>query len=201
MIELKMARWHAPSMTRTSRSAWTMISALALLSGCDPEGDEQAGFGCPERVRDSLGFEYGYDCDNDLDLIAGTASPELPACGESTVEFTLHPSEGLLRICYFQHDPGTTGSIVSADRCRPVACDSRADCPGSFTCVDSICRIGSSELSFDDILAICLAPVPWPAQCGFDAAQASGQDRIEAFLSACPDDDEPCELPPQCTLP
>lgn len=181
-----------------------LIAILSCaLSACPSDDDASDGeIGeemCPERLRDTLGFEYGYDC-GELELTVVAESPTPPECtgSEEVAVFRLHPTEGMARICYFQTEPGGTSGFTSADACRPVACASRAECPGGAPCVRGICRVDPLELTLDSALALCLADIPWPEQCSFDAAHPDFADRFDPLMESCPDDGETCTLPPEC---
>jgi hypothetical protein len=162
--------------------------------GSSSELGEEA---CPERVRDTLGFEYGYDCDAfELSIVA--ESPEPPMCsGPDVAVFRLHPALGMPRICYFQTEPGSTGGTTSADACRPLACASREECPGGFPCVRGICRVEPLTLTEDSAYALCFADIPWPEQCSLDAFHPDFLERIAPLMEACSDDSS-CAFPSEC---
>ena len=185
-------------MIRASHCVW--ITACSLTLGGCPSDDGGGGEGCPEHVRDSLGYEYGFDCEN-AELVGVERSPEPPACDDATVTFRIHPSDDMLRVCYFVQEQGGTGSWTSASNCRPVACDSSADCPSNYPCTDSMCWRRRTT-AFDEVLAACLAPIEWPAQCSQDAFDPAFEARLAALTTACPEDDEePCALPAECRNP
>lgn len=182
---------------------WVLIPILSVaVPACKTDdGGDNGTIGsdaCPDRIRDTLGFEYGYDCDSaELEVIA--ESPPAPMCSSPDVAvFRLRPTRGMLRICYFQAEPGATSGTTSADQCRPIACTDRDECPGGFPCVGGVCRVEPLELGEDSAFALCLADIPWPEMCSFDALHPDFAERIEPLLNACPDDGPSCMLPPEC---
>jgi hypothetical protein len=188
----------------TNDRPWVLIivALSVVLQACpsdDGESDGEIGApACPERLRDTLGFEYGYDCDG-FELSTVVESPTPPMCSSPDVAvFRLRPGPNMPRICYFQAEPGATSGTTSADACRPLACTSRGDCPGGYPCVRGICRIDPLPLSEETVFALCFADIPWPQMCSFDAFHPDFADRLEPIIEACPDDGDSCTLPAEC---
>jgi hypothetical protein len=186
-------------MNHAANAAWIAVTLL-VLSACptvnhDPAKGEET---CPHRLRDTLGFEYGFDCET-YDVVPIKESPAEPACEGGRTKFGLYPTDSMLRVCYFIEVDGEDGSTVSAEQCRPIACDSRGDCAGIFPCIDSICQSDSSSTDYEDVLAMCLSPIAWPAQCQGELLAPAFLTRLNALDEACPDYHQPCDRPAECT--
>lgn len=201
-------------MDRTSRSgigrsagvcdtAVVGLLACALLSACfESDGsDDASGRGprCPDRITDTAGGDFVFDCDAPG---AAFAERRTPSCsGEETLFFRLHPSERLLRVCRFEGDPERFGN-VSADDCRPVACTTSADCPNPYACRAGICQIPSQPVLGEDALVLCLSDTAWPDDPCLPIGTDPKLPAKLAALDACLEDDEaPCQVPSICKQP
>lgn len=178
-------------------ASWTIACRGDDDSG---ENDASSAARCPERISDSLGNEFGYDCDEPFEVALLPSSPQPPDCEDGESFFRVHPSERLLRICYFEGDPESSGS-TSADRCRPLACGAQADCPGAADCRNGLCQFSSAEITGEDALVLCLADVQWPTACYELGAHPDLNARIAALEACLEDDEAPCEVPAICRQP
>jgi hypothetical protein len=82
---------------------------------------------------------------------------------------------------------------------RPIRCSNSSQCPMSV-CTNRICRNPSVPMSGMDVMALCLADLPWPADCTSASTGVYGTRMVEA-VAACPSGNACTTVPTDCLQP
>jgi hypothetical protein len=180
------------------------IAALVLLLAACPSSDDppEVADQVPATLRDTTGAQFDV-VNGDVDELQPRPGTELPpACsGEQPSEFEFWLGEtGLGMICVLDSSSG--GPI--AEHCRPIACDSVAECIPGFSCVGGICRCtrgvclttpGNGRVEDIELVALCLADHARSAMCPIGIEYASLYDPISI---ACDEETDLCSIPTEC---
>ena len=193
---------------KTSTSALSLL-CLTLLGACGNPLD------IPDKIRDSTGLEFGWDCSESTlcDLSSAPAissSCDLPVWGRSWGRFySLCSACGL-----------PSGGWASVDfQCRPVACDSDGDCPqiaarasdsdaireDIYECVEGLCQNADTARHPRDALRSSDASLLCYANVGREETRFFASPAVllrePALMEACPISADTCVLPAVCDAP
>ncbi len=182
-------------------------------SGTSGDGGDAAAATCParagppEQIRDTLGNRFGYGCGESFCRL--TNLPESPplvsSClGKPTTEdlgYVFLSTGRLSRICEGPFSGMDSFTLDSAS-CRPVACDCPRDCPLGGACRNGLCQRPFGALDQEDVMALCLAAVPWPATCEDWVRTLLGErgTLLRQAIAACAGKAS-CPVPADCRQP
>ena len=175
----------------------------------------------PKTLRDTTGLVFGWSCDQTCSVNAPRNAP-LPADCGSGVHYD-YDDIRIALICLSvpqpQVGPGVSQFLDTS--CRPVACDTSAECPrfaeANFECKAGLCqRIGDSFTAVTelDAVALCLSSVPRSPSCSAAGADPVVQQAETAAQASCspPNPNPPpdatgytllerCQVPQGCRTP
>jgi hypothetical protein len=174
---------------------------LLLLTACDgTANDAMTGADeLPAVLRDTMGNEFSTTCtdgEDDCHLTPLDLSAT-PVCNGGNDYYDFDASEGVFRICYFVHDADSGSSVFGAEDCRPIGCEGNGPCLGGH-CRNGVCQYGSTRASLDDVLALCMADVPWPDTCERVQPYELLMTRFLPIVERCQDSRYDCEVPMEC---
>jgi hypothetical protein len=142
-------------------------------------------------LRDTENRALSARCDRDqhctLEQTAG------PTVGEQANALVLRSVGALVGVCNTAPSASEPGSPSD---CRPLVCQTDADCPPSHgakdgSCVNSLCREPSNPLTVDDAVMLCLAGTG----LGKDLP-----DQVARYAMAL-NCGQPCKIPTPCRQP
>ncbi len=139
-----------PNLTRSSTGSLGLV-LLLLSSGCSSRGSIE--------LTDTEGRRFSADCAKATacTLTLRTGANSRPAA-EADGTFRLRATGRLVGICGLAAE----GASPDPGDCRPVECDSDANCPPSEglrigTCINRLCVEPSHTENVDDRIMLCLA--------------------------------------------
>jgi hypothetical protein len=125
-----------------------------------------------------------------------------------------------LSICAQPLTDSSTSNQPLELTCRPVVCESDADCPIGPDGADIVCRAGLCRfpadfpLLFSEVLSLCLSDVPRPTDCHDAGADLASQRAVDDAWRSCGDPSDAgeeivngsvpnrfsdtCKSPPRC---
>jgi hypothetical protein len=179
--------------------AW--LFAIAASTGCV---QQTTSF----DVVDTSGAPFRWTCGEHCIPEPTDVTPPLDSCWSGTRAAYTWAFDRFIMISSACVDPdGSWGS--SANRERPLACDTAEDCPqftgayGTFECLDRVCqnadveRFPPGSIDWATAETLCFAPIP--REDSFELAGDASQRVSDTTTAACHGTVGPCDpLPDTC---
>jgi len=171
-------------MARATRTL-ALLCALALLAapGCRRVSER--------TLRDTDSRIIAARCDRNQQCTLRLTSG--PTVGGGATALVLRSAGALVGVCTMT---ASASEPESPSDCRPLVCQTDADCPPAHgakdgTCLNGLCREPESPLTVEDAVMLCLA--------GTGLGKDS-QDQVARYAMAqnC---GQPCKIPTPCRQP
>jgi hypothetical protein len=182
-------------------SACLTLLALACSGSGGDQGDAAAG-GLPTRIRDTTGAAFEFIA-GDLVKLRPVDGLAIECSGKQIEEFAFwRGMTGLAMVCGIDPNSQSAADYL----CRPIACDSAAECPSGFGCDQGLCQCltgecmpldGGHRIHSLELMARCLAPTPRFPRC-LDAFTDPSWGMVSRILLTECDGEGLCTVPEEC---
>jgi hypothetical protein len=183
MFSVRRRYWPTARATLT-RWGYALFGTAYVLLGC--QKTPQATLTDSERRQFVLTCPKSGPCSVATSRTNAEAPPS--KAGE-TKDFTLRATGRVVGIC----GPVAAGQSPNLSECRPLVCQSNAECPpaqglSQGVCINQLCTEPSHEVISDDAVMLCLAGTGAPNQTPSQA------ERFALGLNC----GSPCRIPKPC---